>query len=105
MLLPPASDVATAPVTAVGLIGGYAVARETGVRPLGGVVLVISGGYTARSWVARDGMPAAVGLGLLYIGSFAASHPLAKRVGAWPAVLLLAGLTAGVSHLVSDRVR
>lgn len=105
MPLTPASDVATAPVTAFGLVGGYLTARETGVRPLGGVVLGLAGAYAVRTWVARDGTPTAFGLGSLYVATFAASHPLAKRIGAWPSVLGAAALTAGFAHLASDRLR
>lgn len=96
---------ATAPVTAVGLIGGYAIARGSGVRPLGGVVLSLCGAYAVRTWAVRDGAPSALGLGLLYVASFAASHPLAKKVGAWPSVLGVAAFTAGCAHVVSDRSR
>ena len=35
----PAEAVRTAPVVAAGLLGGYITARESGIRPLGGVVL------------------------------------------------------------------
>ena len=40
--------VPTAAVAAGSLIGGYVVARETGVRPLGGVVLVAGGAWCTR---------------------------------------------------------
>ena len=45
-----AREVSTAPLVAVGLIGGFLTARETGIRPLGGVVLAAAGAYAARSW-------------------------------------------------------
>ena len=35
--------IGTAPIAAAGLVGGYYVARETGIRPLGGVVLAAAG--------------------------------------------------------------
>lgn len=40
--------VPTAPIAAGSLVGGYLVARETGVRPLGGVVLAAGGAYCTR---------------------------------------------------------
>ena len=43
------------------------------------------------------------GLSALYIGAFGASHPLAKKIGAWPSVLTVTALTSGAAHLLSDR--
>ncbi len=97
-----AHEVATAPLVAIGLIGGFLTARETGIRPLGGVVLAAAGGYAARSWYAKRGWPAAVGLGLTYLGGFGASHPLAKKIGAWPAVFAVSAVSVAASYLVSD---
>jgi hypothetical protein len=98
-----AEDVSTAPVAALGLVGGYLVARETGVRPLGGVVLGLAGLYAGRTWLAKTGVPGTAALSALYLGGFGASHPLAKKVGAWPAVLGVAAVSAAASHLVADR--
>jgi len=39
----------------------------------------------------------------VYLGGFGASHPLANKIGAWPAVLTAAGTSAAASWLVSDR--
>ncbi len=99
----PADDVNTAAVTAVGLIGGWLTARETGVRPLGGVLLAAAGVLAGRSWLRRDGVGAAVALSLVYVGAFGASHPLAKRIGPWPAVLSVTAAAAGTAWAVSDR--
>ena len=46
-------DVSTATVVAGGLIGGWLSARETGIRPLGGVVLAAAGAYAGRTWRAE----------------------------------------------------
>ncbi|MGI8947292.1 MAG: hypothetical protein ACR2FV_04805 [Ornithinimicrobium sp.] len=99
------SDVATAPVASLGLVGGYLLARESGSRPLGGVVSGLAGAYAVRTWAVRDGALTAAVLGSLYVASLVASHPLAKKVGAWPSVLGAAAFTTGVVHLVSDRRR
>ncbi|MBW5423114.1 hypothetical protein GKQ77_16330 [Streptomyces sp. BG9H] len=90
-------------VAAGGLVGGYSVARFTKKRPLGGVVLAAAGGVAARQWqqVARG--KAAAALSAVYLAGFAGSHPLAKKVGAWPSVLGVAGVVGGVSYLVADR--
>lgn len=98
-----ADEVATAPVVALGLLGGYLTARETGIRPLGGVVLAAAGGYAARTWTSRDGAGVAAGLLGLYVLGFGASHPLAKKVGAWPSVLGVTAVAAGAAHCASDR--
>ena len=77
-----ADTVATAPVAALGLIGGYIVARESGVRPLGGVLLGACGAYAGRTWLAVRGPGVAGALGGLYLAGFGASHPLARKIGA-----------------------
>ena len=43
-----------------------------------------------------------VGLTALYIGGFGASHPLAKKIGPWPAVFAVTGASAGAAYLLSD---
>ncbi|MBE7371340.1 hypothetical protein [Dermacoccus barathri] len=103
MNLKPAADVQTAPLAALGLVGGYLTARETQIRPLGGVVLALAGGYAARTWVAKAGAAQAAALGAVYLGGFGASHPLAKKVGAWPAVLGVAAASAAASYALADR--
>ena len=93
----------TAPLVASGLIGGYLVARETQVRPLGGVVLGGFGLASAAIWRRRTS-PAVTGVLLAtYLGGFGLSHPLAKKIGAWPSVLTVAGVSAGASWLLADR--
>lgn len=100
--LKPAEDVATAPVVAVGLIGGWLTARETGIRPLGGVLLAAAGIWAGRTWLARRGPATAAVLGATYVLGFGLSHPLAKKIGSWPAVLTVTAVSAGASALLSD---
>lgn len=97
--------VPTAPIVAGSLIGGYLVARETKVRPLGGVVLAAGGAIAGREWARTVGPAGTAALSAVYLGSFGASHPLAKKIGAWPAVLTAAGVSAAAAWLVSDRRR
>ena len=93
----------TAPVVAAGLIGGYATARFTKKRPLGGAVLAAAGIVAARSW-ARTTNPATTAILLAtYLGGFGASHPLAKKIGAWPSVLTVTGVSSGAAWLLADR--
>ncbi|MDG4859310.1 hypothetical protein P8605_14270 [Streptomyces sp. T-3] len=93
----------TAATAATGLVGGYAVARWTKKRPLGGVALAAAGAAAARQWQRKAGTGAAVALTGAYVAGFGAAHPLAKKVGAWPAVFAVAGVVAGASWLVADR--
>jgi hypothetical protein len=91
-----------AAVSAAGLILGFAVAAATGVRPLGGIVLVLAGLLSFAHWRRMAGTPAAVGLGLVFLALFVLSHVLAKAIGAWPAVLTVAAVMAAASWWQAD---
>ena len=93
----------TAPVVATGLVGGYAIARFSGRRELGGIFLAACGLWSAREWNRIGGPPLAVGLGLTYAGAFGASHPLAKRIGAWPSVGVVTAIASGAAAALADR--
>lgn len=97
------AQVPTAPLVASGLVGGYLVARETKVRPLGGAVLVVFGVASTAVWRKRTTAPITGLLLATYVGGFGLSHPLAKKIGAWPAVLSVAGVSASASWLLADR--
>ena len=98
-----AESVQTAPVVTFGLLGGFLTARESGVRPLGGVVLAAAGLYAGRTWLAKRGPGTAGALGAAYLLGFGLSHPLAKKIGAWPSVLAVTAGTAAASHVLVDR--
>lgn len=98
-----AKDVKTAPLVATGLIGGWLTARETGIRPLGGVILAAAGAYAARTWNAKVGAAGTAGLVATYLGAFGLSHPLAKKIGAWPSVLAVTALSAGASAIADSK--
>lgn len=93
----------TAPIVAGALVGGYLVARETKIRPLGGAVLAAGGLVAGRRWLKTAGPVATAVLSAVYLGGFGASHPLAKKIGPWPAVLAAAGTSAAASWLLADR--
>lgn len=88
-------------LAATGLIGGFATARTTKNRPAGGAVLAAAGTGAFLGWKANVGAPRAAALTGLYLVAFGASHPLAKKLGAWPAVntvtaaIVLTSLVAG----------
>ncbi|MGV9246684.1 hypothetical protein [Streptomyces sp. NPDC003710] len=97
------AKVPTALVAASGLVGGYGVARWSKKRQLGGAVLAVAGAASARQWQRQAGGAAAGALTAAYVAAFAGSHPLAKKVGAWPAVFGVAGAVALASWAVADR--
>ncbi|MGW2041985.1 hypothetical protein [Streptomyces virginiae] len=93
----------TSLVAAGGLVGGYAAARWTGKRPLGGAVLAAAGTLAAREWHRRTSPTTTALLGAAYVAAFAASHPLAKKIGAWPAVFTSAAAVAATTYATADR--
>ncbi|WP_299527834.1 hypothetical protein [uncultured Streptomyces sp.] len=97
------ANVPAAAVAASGLVGGYGVARWTKKRPLGGVALAAAGTLAAYEWNRRAGARAATGLTVAYVAAFAGSHPLAKKIGAWPSVFTVAGGVALASWAVTRR--
>lgn len=97
------AKVPTAAVAASGLIGGYGVARWTRKRQLGGAVLIAAGAVAAERWRRDAGGRAASALTVAYAAAFAGAHPLAKKVGAWPAVFGVTGAVSLASWAVADR--
>jgi hypothetical protein len=91
------------PLVAAGsLVLGFAVAQVTGVRSLGGLVLLAAASWCFLQWRRAAGWPVAVGLVLLYVAAFVASHVLARAVGAWPSVLTVAAVV-GLASLAATR--
>lgn len=97
------SPIPTAPAVAGGLVGGFAAARYTGRRELGGVVLAGAAVWCARSWLRSSG-PGVMGVLLgIYLGAFGGSHGLAKKIGAWPSVLAVTAVASGAAYVLADR--
>jgi hypothetical protein len=92
----------TAPLAAGSLIAGYAVASASGSRSLGGVVLAAGGLWCLREWARRNDARTAATLGVAGLVAFAGSHVLAKAVGAWPAVLLVATAMGALTWAFAD---
>jgi hypothetical protein len=97
-----ASRPLTWPVASGSLLLGFAVAQATGVRPLGGVVLVAGAGWCALRWRRIVGIARTVGLVGVYVAAFAGSHLIADTVGTWLAVLLAAALAGLAALLAAD---
>lgn len=99
----PMSSLPTAPLVAAGLVGGFATGRATGRRQLAAVPFAAAGAWCARRWQTAHG-PGVMGVLLgTYLTAFGVSHPLAKKIGAWPAVLAAAAAASGAAYAVADR--
>jgi hypothetical protein len=92
----------TAPVAGASLIAGYAVAAGTGSRPLGGIVLLAGGLWCVREWMRRNDARTAAELACVGLAAFVLSHVLARAIGAWPAVLLVAAAVVLATWLRAD---
>ena len=92
---------ATSALAAGGLLGGFAVARRSHNRQLGGAVLAAVGVACTTQWQKSSGPARAGALLGTYLVAFGASHPLAKKIGAWPAVGTIAAVTAVTSMVVT----
>ncbi len=95
------SRVAAALLAGGSLAAGFGVAELTGVRALGGLVLVVAVAVCALGW-RRSGVAVAAGLVALYLVLFVASHLLAGPLGAWPAVALVS-VAMAASSFTADR--
>lgn len=94
-------SLATSALAAGGLLGGFAVARQSHNRQLGGAVLAAVGVACTIRWQKSSGSARAGALLGTYLVAFGASHPLAKKIGAWPAVTAVSAATAAASMAVS----
>jgi hypothetical protein len=95
----------SAPVAALSLVIGYAVAAGTGVRALGGVVLLLGLAWCVVLWRASSGTPVAVGLAAAYVVLFVGSHLLALAIGAWPSVVVVSVAMGALAWRLADSGR
>lgn len=96
-------ELPTWPVAAGSLVLGFAVAQATGVRPLGGVVLLAGAGWCALRWREERGTRVAAALVAVYLAAFVASHLIADSLGAWGSVALVSALVAAAAWALADR--
>jgi len=92
----------TWPVAAGSLLLGFGVAQATGIRPLGGIVLVAAATWCTLRWRRAAGAGRAGVLLGVYVAAFAVSHLIADTLGSWPAVLLAAGVTGFAAWVLAD---
>ena len=83
-------------LAAGGLTGGFALARKTGNRPVGGAVWLLAGALCLPTWL-KAGPYRTVFLSASYAGALGGSHPLARKVGAWPAVGIVSAAMASLA--------
>ncbi|WP_432503866.1 hypothetical protein [Kineococcus arenarius] len=94
----------TSPVVAGAVLGGYAIGRSTGNRRLAGVALLAGLGWSAPRWAAASA-PLAVGLSAGTVALVGLSHPLSRRVGPWPAVLVSTAAAAALAAVGDGAAR
>ena len=92
----------TWPVASGSLVLGFAVAQATDVRALGGLVLIAGCAWCALRWLRAAGAARTALLVAVYAAAFVASHVVADALGAWPAVLLAAAVTALAAYALAD---
>ena len=88
-----------------GLVAGFALARSTGRREVGGALFGVVGLVCLRDWVRARGLLTGVLLAGCYGAAMAGSHPLAKRIGAWPAVGVVSAATGVASAVLTSGPR
>ena len=97
------SPTPTWPVAAGALVAGFAVADLTGVRPLGGLVLLLAAAWCVTRWEPAVGRGRTVALLAFWFAAFVASHVIADPLGTWPAVFLVAAAVGIAAAAVADR--
>ena len=96
------SRLPTAVIAALTLVVGFAVADLTGVRALGGVVLV-AGVVWCMVRARSAGWLRVAAVVLVGAVCFAFSHPLGGVIGAWPAVVIAALVLGVATFALVDR--
>ena len=99
------SRVPVAAVAAAGLVVAFALAQGTGVRVLGGVVVLATVALCLVLAVPRAGWLRSLLVVPVGAAAFVASHLAAPDVGAWPAVLGAAGVLGATAWWLVDRAR
>ena len=85
------------------MILGFAVADVTGVRPLGGLVLLLAAAWCVQRWLPAIGRARTIALLAFWLAAFVASHVLADPLGTWGAVFFVAAAVGTAVATVADR--
>jgi hypothetical protein len=81
-------------VAAATFLAGFGVAELTGVRAIGGLVLLAGGIWCGRASLSLVGPRKTIALLSIAAALFVVSHPLGEAIGAWPAVAASAAAAA-----------
>jgi hypothetical protein len=84
-------------IAAVTFLAGFGAAELTGVRAIGGLVLLAGGIWCGRAALSLVGPRRTIALLAIAAALFVVSHPLGEAIGAWPAVAASAALAAGAA--------
>lgn len=90
-------------VAATTFLAGFGVAELTGVRAIGGLVLLAGGAWCALASVSIVGPRRTIALLAIALALFVVSHPLGEAIGPWPAVAVSAALLAGAAAALANR--
>jgi hypothetical protein len=90
-------------VAAATFLAGFGAAQLTGVRAIGGIVLLAGGAWCAWAALRVAGPVATAALVGIALAVFVVSHPLGHVIGAWPAVGLSAVLVAAAAAVLVNR--
>ena len=88
-------------IAAATFLAGFGAAELTGVRAVGGVVLLLGGVWCVRLALRLATVGPTVALIATALALFVLSHPLGRAIGAWPAVLVSAALVAGAAGAIT----
>ena len=87
------------------LPAGFGVAQATGVRPIGGIVLLGLAALAVR-WAPERSRSRRIAWAAVVLVCFVASHILADPLGAWPAVAIVTvAATAAYMAILQPRSR
>lgn len=92
-------------MAAAAFLAGFGVAELTGVRAIGGLVLLAGGAWCVRAAYRLAGGPATVALVVVALALFVVSHLLGDVIGAWPAVVLSAALVGVLAAAILARAQ
>jgi hypothetical protein len=84
-------------VAAATFLAAFGIAELTGVRAIGGLVLLAGGAWCTRAALPIVGPRATVALLAIALVLLVVSHLLGEAIGAWLAVALSAALIAGAA--------
>ena len=86
-------------------MAGFGVAELTGVRAIGGLVLLAGGAACAAMALPVAGRARTALLLAIALVLFVVSHPLGRAIGSWPAVFATAAVVAAASAALSRPAR